>query len=191
MAKKNKKNEPQVEEQNDVEDMTEMPAEPVAENVTPVKRPRGRPKGVKVGPRPVVWDCAAIVDDTLVHVRLSAPDGSTEEQRGSFSADQAKALFNDTYGIMPESVHGPYYDQKGGQINAAPRKRETVSIPLPTLTMQRENAIFRGWRGVALGIEGREDVVYFMFGEEINPSADKKRVPPPARPVLRTALQFS
>lgn len=158
-----------------------------------VKRPRGRPKGVKVGPRPVTWACAAVVNDVLVHIRMAASATANEQERGAFSAEAAKAQFIETYGVEPE-VLGPFYDQKGGQINTsdAAKKRETVSMSVEDikLTQVRENAIFRGWEGVAYGIEGREDVVYFMPGREIIPSPDKKKAPPAAKPILRSALQF-
>lgn len=174
-------------EENEIE--AEASAEPTVEVAAPVKRPRGRPKGVKVGPRPVAWSCAANVDGEVIHVRLSAPEGSTEDQIAGFSAEDAAEMFENQYGVEP-SVLGPFYDQKGGQSKETPRKRESVSIALPNLTMKREAAIYKGWRGVAYGIEGREDVVYFMFGQEVNPDLNKKKATPTAKPILRTALSF-
>lgn len=178
---------------NEIEDINEetneVEIETTTETAQPVKRPRGRPKGVKVGPRPVAWACAAIVDGEQVHVRLSAPEGSTEEQIAGFSAEDASEIFENQYGVEP-SVLGPFYDQKGGQSKETPRKRESVSIALPNLTMKREAAIYKGWHGVAYGIEGREDVVYFMFGQEVNPDSNKKKATPTAKPILRTALSF-
>jgi len=157
---------------------------------TPGPRKRGRKKGVKVGPRPAMWDCAGIVDGELVHEQFSAPKGSSFEELESFSKEDASRAFADEYGVEPDSVHGPYYEKKGGQTATASKKRETVSITMPTLTMKRENAIYKGWKGVAYAIEGRDDVVYFMFGEEVNPSPDKKKSPPTAKTVFRTALEF-
>lgn len=190
----------QIENENEMDtDETETTTDEVTEaapatvEAAPVKRSRGRPKGVKVGPRERVWDCAAIVDGELIHERLVATEGSTPEERGSFTADQARTQFEDEYGVEPTSIHGPYYDQKGAQIAASPKKRETVSIPLNNLklTSQRENAIFKGWRGLAYGIEGRDDAVFFMAAEEIQPNPDKpKKATPSARPVLRSALEF-
>ncbi|HVI43188.1 MAG TPA: hypothetical protein VM577_21480 [Anaerovoracaceae bacterium] len=189
----------QIENENEMDsDETETTDEVTAEaaptttEAAPVKRSRGRPKGVKVGPRERVWDCAAIVDGELIHDRLVAAEGSTPEERGSFTAEQARTQFEEEYGVEPTSIHGPYYDQKGAQVATKAVKRETVSIPLNNLklTSQRENAIFKGWRGVAYGIEGREDAVFFMYHEELQPNPDKKRAIPQARPVLRSALDF-
>lgn len=158
--------------------------------VQPVKRPRGRPKGVKVGPRPVAWVCAAIVDDTLVHERLSAPDGSSDEEIANFSADEAREIFEVTHGVECTSVLGPFYDQKGGQNKEPSHRRETVSIPLPELTTKREAAIYKGWRGMAYDIKGRDDAVYFMFGQEIDPDPNKKKATPQAKSVYRSAVVF-
>lgn len=163
--------------------------EPTTEAAAPVKRPRGRPKGVKVGPRPVAWACAAIVNDEQVHVRLSAPEGSTEEQIANFSADDAREAFENQYGVEP-SVIGPFYDVKGGQNKEAPRKRETVSISMPELTTTRSAAIYKGWRGMAYDIKDRNDAVYFMFGQEVSPDPNKKKATPQAKSVLRSAVVF-
>lgn len=154
-------------------------------------RKRGRKKGVKVGPRPVVWDCAAIIDGELVHERFSAPEGSGFDMLEKFNADDAGKAFMEIYGVEPESVHGPYFDRKGSQTTTSVKKRETVSMATPNLTMKRESAVYKGWKGVAYGIEGRDDVVYFMFGEEVNPNPDKKKNPPTAKTVFKTALEFT
>lgn len=181
----------EIENENQESVETEASAETVETvEAAPVKRSRGRPLGTKVGPRERIWDCAAIVDEELIHVRVVAPEGSTPEQRGSFTREQAIAQFQEEYGAEPTSIHGPYFDQKSAQTVASTKKRETVSIAMPNLTSRRESAIFKDWRGMAYDIEGRDDVVLFMYGEEINPNPDKKRPVPQARTVYRSALRF-
>jgi hypothetical protein len=156
-------------------------------------RKRGRKKGVKVGPRPTTWACAAIVDDKCIQEEFQAPEGSSFEELESFSADDAREAFADLYNVDFEdiSVKGPYHNKKGGQYFNSSKKRETVSIALPNLTMQRKSATYKGWKGMAYTIEGRDDVVYFMFGEEINPNLDKKKALPTAKTVFKTAIEFN
>jgi hypothetical protein len=177
----------------DEEDTSESETKESAAEPTPGPRKRGRKKGVKVGPRPTVWTCGALVDGECVMEDYRAPEGSSFDELENFSSDDARKAFADDYNVEIEDVgvKGPYHAKKGGQGNAAARKRETVSISLPKLTTKRESAIYKGWTGMAYAIEGRDDVVYFMFGEEVNPSPDKKKNTPTAKTVFKTALEFT
>lgn len=179
-------------EEEDEDDSSESDTKAAA--VEPAgPRKRGRKKGVKVGPRPTVWSCSSIVDGECVLEDFQAPEGSSFDELEKFSADDARKTFADTYDVDVDSVlvKGPYHAKKSGQYAASVKKRETVSITLPNLTMKRESAVYKGWKGMAYAIEGRDDVVYFMFGEEANPSPDKKKNPPTAKTVFRTAVEFT
>lgn len=155
-------------------------------------RKRGRKKGVKVGPRPTVWTCGAIVNDECVMEDFRAPEGASFDELENFSSEDARNAFADEYDVDIEDVlvKGPYHAKKGGQYVSA-KKRETISISLPKLTNKRESAVYKGWKGMAYAIEGRDDVAYFMFGDEVNPSPDKKKNTPTAKIVFKTALEFT
>lgn len=172
--------------QNNTEEESEL--EEITEEV-PAPRKRGRQKGVKIGPRATIWVCAAVIKDELIQECYSSVDNSSEEE-GIFSEDDARDAFEDKHGCDPDSVCGPFHDKKGG-MSAPSKKRETVSIIAPKLTSNREEATYRGWKGVAYEIENRKDAVFFMFNEEINPNSEKKKPIPPAKAILRTALEFT
>jgi hypothetical protein len=178
-------NEVDFEEENEVADEA-ITASTTEQVNTP--RKRGRPKGTVVGPRAVVWVCAGIVNGECVQERFSASSEDID-QLDKFSSDDASEAFLDMYDVEPISVLGPFFDKKGTK-NITVKKRDTVSIALPKLTSKREKAIYKGWQGIAYDIEGRDDVKYFMFGNEINPNSDKKKNPPTAKTVFSNALKF-
>jgi hypothetical protein len=174
----------------DTEDSGSDSVSDSVEEAAPAPRKRGRPLGVKVGPRAVVWLCAGVVDGDLCHERFSAPDGSDFDKLNTFSSEDAKAAFMEMYGEEPESILGPFYDKKGIKTATSVKKRETVALTAPKLTTKRENAIYRGWKGIAYAIEGRDDVVYFMYDREVIQNADKKKTAPAAKVIFRAALEF-
>ena len=150
-------------------------------------KPRGRQKGTKIGPRPTVWICAGIVDGELIHESFSSNE---EEGDGvaKFSEQDAKNAFEDAHGIEPENILGPFMERRGGQ-TAPVKKRETVNIVAPKLTSNRKTAIFRGWKGIAYGIEDRDDVSFFIYSEPLN-NKDIKKTIPSAKAIFNKALEF-
>lgn len=153
-----------------------------------VQRKRGRQLGAKIGSRPTVWVCCALIDGELIHESYCA-DADGEMDVAKFSEQDAKDAFTDVYGIEPQSILGPYTERKGG-LTAPSKKRDTISISMPKLTAESKSAIYKGWRGTAYTIEGVDNAAYFMFGEEVKPG-NKKKSPPPAKAILCSALEFT
>lgn len=145
----------------------------------PVKKKRGRPKGFKVGKRPVLWVCVEVVDGELTVERISSPAGS--ENPESFSAEEAKKVFEETYGVEPSHVEGPFRDFKNAKVAAKGKREAKVRFNLDDIRLgtERKIAIFDGWRGCAMNILDNPDQVFFIFEKPVDPANQKKRLPVP------------
>lgn len=148
----------------------------------PTKKPRGRPKGTLVGPRPVLWTVAGIAKGEVIQEAFQAADGSTNEERENFSADQAKAAFEAKYGVPAAELKadGPNYRKMGKYQpqGGTSKQKETFSMTgKENLNSIMRNAIFRGWKGIAIGINDRNDGYLFTPIQEVNSTGDKKNAP--------------
>jgi hypothetical protein len=180
---------------------TEKPADPP-------KRKRGRPKGVKAGPRPTLWACAALVNGKVVIDAFSAPPGASDEKKQNFSEEEAMAEFRTKYklGATIEVVcyKRALYEKKGGYVAQNPRKKEIIPALLTEYEVGSRRsaaAIFHGWRGFVHEIRvsnpeefktkygvSAEDCCSFWPLEEITVEGKKKSRPAPSL-VLLSALE--
>ena len=188
-------------------DNTEV-TEKLVSDVTSLETEKKRgPKG----PRPIVWICAGIDTDDddgpkIVSDRYSSADievdisdmtmqeakDALEAARDSFTEEAAAEAFADDHGLLATMVEGPFFERKGDQEKKPTRKRDTIRIPVHELRFsgkQRE-AIYNGWKGWANLLSDRDDVVYFLAEEEVNPDSEKKKVTPSPKNVLVSAIEF-
>ncbi len=190
----------QDEDEDDFEDIDDSDeAEASAENESndsnssdsAPRRKRGRPKGVKAGPRQIVYLCIGVIDGELVTQRISPPEDAPEETKLNFSAEEAKKLFAEEQGEEPGAVEGPFYDVKGKVGGVKPSKRMTVSMDIDDIRLStvRHKGILNGWYGIAHELENNPDAVLFMFSRQVDAS-EKKKAPPPAKVFKRSAVEF-
>lgn len=151
------------------------------------KRKRGRQKGVKIGPRMRTWVLAAVVDGKLIQESIKAKEGASDSEKKNFSKKSAIEVFQNKFGVKPESVKGPFHDHKGGNRE---NDETIVEIDVSSLKLSKESfsATFGPWKGTAYPLEDRDDVVYFVPSEEIIPSGKKNVVFRPVTP-LKSAVQ--
>lgn len=160
------------------------------------------------GPRPIVWVCAGvddhgdIISDTYSSGDIEVDtDGMTADEaktalaaaRDSFTEESAMEIFAEDHGVDATMVHGPFFERKGEQEKRVSRKRDTIRIPVSELRFSGEQrkAIYNGWIGWANLLSDRDDVVYFLASEEVDPDSDnKKKVTPSPKNVLVSAIEF-
>lgn len=146
---------------------------------TPKKR--GRPKGVKVGPRAIIWACSEVIDSELVSAVITAAN-----------PEAAKAEFNKQYGQEPSSVQGPFYAVMSAQQSPSKsRRRETLALDTNEIRMGGPlgRCIFDGWYGQALSLQGHEDLLFFIPFKPVA-ETEKKRTPPRARAVPKAEVEL-
>src|SRR5579863_1548649 len=83
----------------DEEITSESDTKEAAPAPTPGPRKRGRKKGVKVGPRPTVWACAAIVDGKCIQEDFLAPEGASFDKLEGCSSEDAQLALADEYDV--------------------------------------------------------------------------------------------
>lgn len=137
------------------------------------KRGRGRPKGSKSAPKPIVWVCSEVVDSELV-----------TEQVEAHTAQEARDIFNDKYGAEPSNVLGPYHISKSEAIGIANIPAENIRFG-----KERRDSVFNGWHGVAFDLENNPDAVYFIFIRPIVSGGGRKHIPTP-KVVFKSAIKL-
>lgn len=107
------------------------------------------------GPRPIVFVCSAVLDTKLVSHTITAA-----------LSTEAASLFETTYKVKPESIHGPFYHKRIGVLD------NTRNIQF---NGQSEVTTYNGWIVNALHLKDPENCAYLLF----NHRADNKKMPKP------------
>lgn len=159
-------------------------------NTEATKNKRGRPKGMKMPPRPQSYVCTGIVNGECVSEFISPPtDHSKPDQ---FTSEEAEAKFEEMFCVSPAHTIGPLrmVGSAKAPINS---KRVPADLKLDLTKMnlrEARAATYNGWEGKAFLIENRPDVVAFVGVTEISPGA-KKRTPPVLRPTFTKDVTFT
>lgn len=158
---------------------------------------RGAPKGK----RPVTFICAGIKDNELIHESFDVedqdpnPDFDDKTRPGIFPKAIALDLFNEKYGMEPQSVIGPIYFRKGGQRAAIKSKRlpidrENYDKYVISNAPQKE-AAWGSWIGIMRSVENDMDKAFFVPVRKSDTDNTKKVNLPGAGFVNMTDLIFN
>ena len=148
-----------------------------------------RKPGAPPGRRPVVWVCsgAKVVPDNkelqLITEKFVVHDQDPGEGKpGVFPKEIAEKEFYDKHGVQPQTTLGPFFDKRGASIGQPKRKRLQVdreNLDQYKLDVKRRDAVFGDWKGYLNRIEGRDDLAFFLFISEAEPSGKKRNLPAP------------
>lgn len=150
---------------------------------------------VKPGARIIYYWAGAVINGKLVWDTFGSHSEDTKvskEQALAFNEVSARDAFYQKYNCKPEVIDGPFHRVKCLNVPApAPSKRETVAIA-PTevkFTTECQKCNYRGWSGLAWGIQDHSDFMYFIPETEINPDG-RKKTPPMAKMVMISSLNI-
>ncbi len=174
-----------------------------------VKRPRGRPPGSKIAPRPAAWVCAGLVDGRVIQEKFVAPEESTDEEKKNYSAEKAMTAFSVKYKTVSDIlIDGPFHEKRSVTSSQSSKKKEVISV-LPTEYEMGERedagAIFNNWEGLVYklrainstefqekyGVSDKDCCVFFPLEDCNKKTTNKKRANPGLNIVLYSSLEFN
>lgn len=152
---------------------------------------RGAPKGR----RPTMYVCAAIVDGELVQKEMVVEDQTPEnEKRGSFPKEIAIADFKKQYGVEPQAVSIPVFENKGiNRKTTVTKKRLTFdrsNIDDYRLSDEPRKASYGHWSGLATMCVNDDEKALFVPLTRVDGEDGKKYNPPGAGIVNASDLFF-
>jgi hypothetical protein len=153
---------------------------------------RGAPKGR----RPTIYVCAAIVDGKLVQREMVVQDQNPdpESKVGSFPKEIAIANFKQEFGVEPEAISIPVFENKGiNKKSTATKKRLTFdrsNIDDYRLDDELKRARYGHWSGLANMCVNDDEKAFFVPLTRIDGDDGKKYNPPGAGIVNAADLVF-
>lgn len=149
---------------------------------------------VKPGARIIFYVGGAVVNGKLIWDTFGSHDEDTtisKEQALAFNEVSAKEAFYQKYNCKPEFIDGPFYRVKCLNIPVPSfSKKETVTLAPSEVkfTTECQKCNYRGWSGMAWGVQDQTNVMYFIPETEINPDG-RKKAPPLAKIVAISSLE--
>ena len=151
------------------------------------ENPRGAPKGR----RPTLYVCAAIVDGKLIQKEMVVEDQApAADPPGSFPKEVAIIAFKEEFGVEPEAVSIPVFENKGlNRKKTVSKKRLTFdrsNIDDYQLSDEPQRARYGHWSGLATLCINDDEKTLFVPLTRVD-SEDGKKYNPPAAGIVNTA----
>lgn len=128
---------------------------------------RGRKKGSKTGPRPIIYVLVSSDKNGVVSKKYSSTtDISVEELKKDFYT-----LFN----VTDCKTFGPFYDVKGLMSKSSSKDDDEDDVMPDTENLDKNigQGKTNGWMGQVFSLKGKDDVVFFVPESEVIPSGKK------------------
>lgn len=129
-------------------------------------------------PRSVYVSCSAIIDNKLIHDTIHCLLANRESLKEDI-LKEAEDIFKEKYGLVPEYLHGPFYEWKGAYNQQKPgfqNKQIADTTNWEYAVGKKATATYKNWTVQVRFFKDHDDIAFVIF----NKSLEGKKYAPKA-----------